>query len=268
MTVVIKRVDFAFNWPEDEIWPGYQNPYKRSRQDCSFCEGTGSSPVARRLNNLWYGYEPFRPEDRGSVPFLPSEPHVIARAAQNLSHRSWHPGNYDEALNLEAVRLCAHWNASWSHHLNQDDVDALIGEGRLWDLTRTYVQGQGWVDKQPLAKPTPREVGEWSCSGMGHDSINCFICIRAECERLGQRSECERCGGNGKSWPSEQVKAAHEAWTPTEPPGGDGYQAWEFINEGAPISPVFDTLEALSTWAKANDLEITAQVEAALDQTA
>lgn len=33
-----------------------------------------------------------------------------------------------------------------------------------------------------------------------------------------------------------------------EPPVGDGYQLWETISVGSPVSPVFETLEQLSNW--------------------
>jgi hypothetical protein len=33
-----------------------------------------------------------------------------------------------------------------------------------------------------------------------------------------------------------------------EPPLGDGYQLWETVSEGSPISPVFQTLELLCDW--------------------
>ena len=37
-----------------------------------------------------------------------------------------------------------------------------------------------------------------------------------------------------------------------EPPKGDGYQLWETVSEGGPVSPVFRTLEELSDWCAIN----------------
>jgi hypothetical protein len=39
-----------------------------------------------------------------------------------------------------------------------------------------------------------------------------------------------------------------EAWKRTEPPIGDGYQIWETVSEGSPISPVFSTPEELAEY--------------------
>ena len=60
----LKRVPLDFVWPLNEPWRGYVNPLHCATK-CAACDGTGSSPEARHLRDLWYGYTPFRPEDRG-----------------------------------------------------------------------------------------------------------------------------------------------------------------------------------------------------------
>lgn len=42
------------------------------------------------------------------------------------------------------------------------------------------------------------------------------------------------------------------AWERTEPPEGEGWQLWQTISEGGPISPVFDTPEKLAFYATTN----------------
>lgn len=44
-----------------------------------------------------------------------------------------------------------------------------------------------------------------------------------------------------------------------QPPTGDGYQLWETVSEGSPISPVFATPEELARWLvePGNDTSIT-----------
>lgn len=37
-----------------------------------------------------------------------------------------------------------------------------------------------------------------------------------------------------------------------DPPTGEGFQLWETTTEGAPISPVFETAEALASWCEDN----------------
>lgn len=42
-----------------------------------------------------------------------------------------------------------------------------------------------------------------------------------------------------------------------EPPAGSGYQIWETVTEGSPISPVFEKPEDLAQWMVDNDTSIT-----------
>ena len=39
-----------------------------------------------------------------------------------------------------------------------------------------------------------------------------------------------------------------EKWSPIEPTPGDGWQLWETVSEGSPVSPVCKTLEELTAW--------------------
>lgn len=57
---------------------------------------------------------------------------------------------------------------------------------------------------------------------------------------------CPACDGEGETWKSEEDKQAASEWTKTEPPSGDGFQIWETVSEGSPISPVFETPEELA----------------------
>jgi hypothetical protein len=51
---------------------------------------------------------------------------------------------------------------------------------------------------------------------------------------------CTACDSTGIS---ADVKAKYETWEEELPPEGEGYQLWETVSEGSPISPVFPTKE-------------------------
>jgi hypothetical protein len=242
----LKRVALDFDWPLNKAWSGFINDKHDAAVSCPQCGGDGCSPEARHLKNLWYGYDEFRPEDRGSVPLTPDDAPVRAFAERNVAHAPAYCGKGEGAIIREAKRLCAMWNTQWSHHLNQADVDALVAANRLWDFTRTFTPGIGWQDKDPPYAPTAKEINAWSIGGLAHDSINQWAVVRAECERLGHAVECANCAGDGETWPSKEAKAAYDAWESTEPPSGEGYQIWETVSEGSPISPVFSTPEELA----------------------
>jgi len=242
----LKRVALNFDWPLNKPWKGFCNPL-HTATPCAACEGSGYSPVAKRLKDMWYGHVPFRPEDRGSVPFQPTDEHVLAFATRNVTRSPdfYGPAN-EHNIRREALRLCYHWNGSWCHHLNANDVAALVEAGRLMDFTHTFDVEKRWQPKNPPYVPTPREVNVWSCVGFGHDCLNQWACVKAECKRFGLSDTCTACDGEGEHWPSPEAKKAYEDWQPYEPPAGDGYQIWETVSEGSPISPVFSTARDLA----------------------
>lgn len=241
----LKRVPLDFDWPLNKVWKGFVNPLHCAEQ-CNTCGGDGYSPEARAMKDRWYGHAPFKPEDRGSTPFLPTDAPIRAFAERNVSNAPDYYGRGEAAIEREAQRLCKLFNSQWSHHLNADDVAALIAGDRLWDFTRDFVPGKGWQDKSVPTVPTPTQVNAWSIGGMGHDSINQWIVVRAECKRLGLSETCAVCGGEGERWPSLEAKKAYEEWEQEEPPTGDGYQIWETVSEGSPISPPFSAPEDLA----------------------
>jgi hypothetical protein len=241
----LRRVLLDFDHPVGQPWPGFLNPL-HSATKCAHCDGTGYSPEARHMHDLWYGYAPFKPEDRGSVPWTADSLPVRAFAERNVRQSPEYYGTDERAIATEARRLAALFNEGWNHHLNQDDVDALVEAGRLMDLTHTFTAKDRWQPKNPPYHPTAAEVNAWSIGGMGHDSINNWIVIKAECKRLGVPETCAHCDGEGELWSSPEAKQAYEDWQPTPPPEGEGYQIWETVSEGSPISPVFSTPEDLA----------------------
>jgi len=248
----LKRVPLDFNQPINETWPGYLNPHWGKARNCEACGGSGSSPFAKHLQDQWYGNAPFKPEDRGSKPWQPEDTPVWNFAARNVANAGHFYGSGDAAIMREAKRLCELFNGQWSHHLNADDVAVLVEAGRLSDFTSIFIPGEGWKKKEPFVMPTPEEVNAWSLTGFGHDAINQWKVCGAECKRLGESELCDVCKGEGSLWASPGDKETAENWERTEPPLGDGYQMWQTVGEGAPISPVFATPMELATWLSQN----------------
>lgn len=236
----IKRVPLDFDWPLRKVWAGYKNPYADLCESCPDCEGTGYSAYARLWADKWYGDAPFLPEDNGSTPFQPGDLRVQDIIRQKVEHdpAGW-MGFYGsrsigDVVLYEANRMCHFWNKSWNHHLSQEDVDA------LWEGDRLRLDFR--------EKPTAELVNWWSLTGLGHDGLNKHICLRARCMEAGEEIGCARCGGEGVIWPSLAAKLLCEQWQRQEPPTGEGWQVWETVSEGSPVSPVFATAPELENW--------------------
>lgn len=226
----IKRVPLDFDWPLHETWHGFINPFYEYQVDCEHCNSSGYTPEAYRLDRQWYGYIDFDPSMTGSTPLRVDTPAVRAFAERNVRLGDGFYGRGESAIIREAKRLIEMWNQQWSHHLDQDDVDALFAKGRLWRFQERGVE-----------HPTAAQVNE---SLVSHDSLNAHICIQAKCERLGYAMTCPYCGGHGYTWPSKYQQMLCDTWQETEPPAGDGWQLWENVSDGSPISPVLPTQEA------------------------
>lgn len=151
----------------------------------------------------------------------------------------------------------------WCHSITQDEVQALLDDGRLMDFTRVprneqqkedvkkklAAGGNSWLPYDNGYIPTADEVNEWSKKGFGHDCINKWICCEARAKRLGiKETKCKHCKGEGSVWPDEKYEKLAEDFEYIEPPEGNGYQLWSTTTEGHPMSPVFAEPEQLAQW--------------------
>jgi hypothetical protein len=192
-----------FEWPLNMIWKGYLNPYQGV--DCKACDGTGYNPATRKISDEWYASD-----DQDRIP-----------VTDYYNRERW--------LNRNAH----------CYNITQAEVNALLAENRLWELTRN-----GQV-------PTVEEVNEWAKKDpLGHDALNRMICIEARAKELGVWGYCPICGGHGVVYASEDIFKKHEEWEKIDPPKGEGYQLWETTTEGSPQSPVFATLNELAGWCE------------------
>jgi hypothetical protein len=245
----IKRVPLDFDQPLSKVWPGYLSPDKFDEDPCPDCKG-GYSPRAEYLHALWYGNVPFEPADTGSTPLRYDSPGVRAFAERNIGNAPDYYGTGELAIVREGQRLADLWNGMWCHHLTQADVDALVEGGRLRDFTHSWdpKREPRFQLKEPPAVVTAAEVNDWSLRGLAHDGINAMVVVRARCEREGVGDTCPTCEGHGSSEAYPGQRAEAEAWERTEPPEGEGWQLWETVSEGSPISPVCKTPESLARW--------------------
>lgn len=247
----IKRVALDFAFPPGETWTGYLCPHYRERVTCPTCGGDGRSAACKLLQALWYEHMhgealDILARDMGSMSPLPAALVDFAHAV--LGHAA------------VRARIERH-RGGWGFNLHQCDVDALIAADRLWDFTRVprtdadrevmrakvAAGGNSWLPTNNGYIPTAAEVNAWSARGFGHDSINAWICIRARAAAYKADTTCPAECHDG-SVPDADLEARIEAWKPTEPPSGDGWQLWQTVSEGGPVSPVFPTPEELARW--------------------
>lgn len=249
----IRRVAMDFSWPQNTVYSGYVMPDSLQPTTCPACDGDGASPLAKSLERRWWGHDPIDPYEMGSKPFTPDTPGVMDSCRRKVDNaRAFYDDHLgargEETVRREALRMCAIWNAMWQHHLSQDDVDVLLSSGEVLEgLThRWHGRERRWqpIDRQP---PTQAEVNLWSL-GLDRPLAQTpgYAIMKAEAARRGGTLDCSTCDGEGSRFRDEQHRLDHDAWRPIDPPTGEGWQLWETVSEGSPISPVFASAQDLA----------------------
>jgi hypothetical protein len=223
----VKRVALDFDWPLDEVWEGFLLPGRLHERPCPDCDYSRQETVMDRLFPSSGGHSTgYSPEAHAIAQTF--YPHMIASGSRA----------HDEAL-------------AWHDKLGQAEVDNLVAEGRLRELRKREPAGDNPRDREWVSVPrSAAEVNEANRKPGpgGHDGINRMILVSFRCERLGITVECATCHGHAslEAYPGQRAEA--EAWEPQEPPAGEGWQLWETVSEGSPISPVLTTAGELAAW--------------------
>lgn len=229
----LRRVPLDFDWPINKVWDGFLNPhYHPCPLDGTECFN-GSTAASKWLEAVC---------------------RLMALIAQEAAEAPF----ADEMRSRG--RVYPHpWLIEWGQaprtELPRDAME------RLRDIPawpdRLRATERALRDHPPQLLPLTTELqqliellaGE-KVPGMGSSSF---------AYRLGNRFKiwagvdadtwgcCPVCKGDGHD-PAYQ--AAIDAWAETPPPKGDGFQLWTTTNEGAPISPVFPTLDELCGWCE------------------
>lgn len=216
----VRRVPVDFDWPLEKIWDGFVNPLG----DFPACPDCSYETADTLMDQLFPN-----PHRRGSG----LTPEAFAVDQTFYAHQvEAAVGTPAQAGVSRGARLIA-----WGDKLGQAEVDNLVAEGRL----REYIDG-----KWESVPRTAAEVNAQQHGGglMGHDGINRWILVKFRCKVLGIEMNCSTCKGEGDIATDEQ-RDAYENWKPTPPPTGEGWQVWETVSEGSPITPVFPTSEGL-----------------------
>lgn len=243
----LKRVPLNFEWLLCKVWKGYLNPWCEHCKKCQPCDGTGLSPDGRFLQDIWYGFscsQLFGNFFGSNVLAVPSGPELTRRG---FSKETVDAIERARKFGLKTLTRL-------SDKLEEEDILALVKANRLWDFTSTWSREHGWKVKDPPFIPTPDQVNAWSGQMFGHDSINCSVVIRNRCQRAGATYTCDICKGHGSVWASPEMERKSEEWKPEEPPTGDGWQLWETVSEGSPVTPVFASAKLLAEHVAAHNL--------------
>lgn len=143
--------------------------------------------------------------------------------------------------------------------LTQDEVDMLVAEGRLMQFTHQPIPGRGYVRLEPVVRPLAQEFNRWSVASAGSlfaglDSYDKTLVLQHRLEKMGGQYWCPHCKGKGILFPSPEAQQKYENWKQQQPSIGWGWQLWETVSEGSPVTPVFRTAEELAEYLAKEDV--------------
>lgn len=260
MSREVRRVPLDFDWPLEEVWEGYLTPEKYRENPCPDCDG-GWSKWADHFKKEWYGYIPWDPEGKIVKVWTADDEPIQQFARRNVERAPEYFLRYtkdvEKAVRWEAKRLARECFTGRSYRMTQQQVDWLAEADRLRQLTHDYnPQAEGkdrYTLKDPPVRPLAEEVNRLCIIGglnWHMSSSEMWTVMEKEAELAGEVTTCVSCDGQGSTEAYGGQRAECEAWYEEDhdPPTGEGWQYWETVSEGSPISPVFATAEELAQW--------------------
>lgn len=215
----IRRVPVDFDWPINEVWEGFQTPEQYREDPCPTCYaldyhgkrtfGSGSTPAAKWVEAALY-----------LVGMMADD--IRAQSFEGTEHQFTQYGDDRSKLHPYLATLQS-INVYERRRPSADIVELVSGlTGRE---TVSFGTGSDFAYKAIKELKEAAGVDEkwgWCPTCEGHGAVEKYP---------GQRAE-------GEAWAEEDH----------DPPTGDGWQVWETVSEGSPISPVFADREGLIAW--------------------
>lgn len=209
MSREVRRVPLDFDAPLNKVWQGYITPDRLKPLPCTDCEN-GWTAACEWLRILCSRIQGLASDIGDQRAGKPAHPYL----AQDMNPFTTR-GKFD--------------GRGWT------ELPALI---RPSDDILPLVAGLTGRDEEHLMHPVA-----------GDHSLGILLKIVAA---AGLDPDtwgiCTTCGGEAtlEAYPGQRAEA--EAWEWTQPPEGEGWQLWETVSEGSPISPPYATAEELARW--------------------
>jgi hypothetical protein len=207
----IKRVALDFKWPINKTWEGFVQPEGMYGPSCEDCNGTGQTHSGWWLQHF-------------SQRFSMLVEDTFGRGTDRDT--GLHPWLKEDPY------PAGHWEGE--EFSRRFMVDRPSGD--MVDLMVGLSKFMGKEDAKP-----EDFGGIWG----GDDYLIYRALVKASGIKFGG---CAVCDGEGTIEEYEGQRQDAENWEPTEPPAGEGWQVWETVSEGSPISPVFADREGLIRW--------------------
>lgn len=211
MSREVRRVPLDFDWPLNKVWSGYLMPDNLKQKPCPDCEN-GWTAACQWLRTFCHRIQMLGSDIRDQQTGRPMHPYFT------------------------------------------DDPDPHTTRGAIDKDTKQWTEMPRIIrpsaDILPLlAGLTGRDEEHLLHPMSGDHSYGILMKLVAA---AGLDSDtwgiCTTCTGEALLDAYEGQSADIEAWEHTEPPQGEGWQLWETVSDGSPVSPVCATADDLAAW--------------------
>jgi hypothetical protein len=264
----IKRVPLDFDWPFEETWEGFLNPW---RKNCMWCHNSGVTETSDRFEsfcmnvNVLYASVADRPENFVPARPFPPEFKTMSRMTKQPCKWPWPHLDILETLteiagvslsDEDAERILNLVNA-WHDPYTPPryPYQSITVRGQQRNFPHPYLTEDSISDPGTTLGPFLKGIGGGSGWSASRFDVSRKICRHIynleegqypyDLEEYKALFECPACSGSGLD---PRCREKYDGWEPTPIPEGPGYQIWETVSEGSPVSPVFETKGALVIW--------------------
>lgn len=200
----LRRVALDFQWPLNEVWEGFVNPHYRRCPKASTFECSRGSSNAGAWLDAISRFIALIGEEAANEPF--AEQRKVRGLTYPHPYLTEWPQAPRESFHSQRLLTFTPELHTFVEGLAGKKIESneFPGSSLAWEIQKALLKAAG-IDPE----------GEW---GM-----------------------CLVCKGEGMD---PAAKEAYDAWKPTSPPEGEGWQLWETVSEGSPISNVYATEDA------------------------
>lgn len=208
----IRRVAVDFDWPLNTVWEGFLLPERLRGTPCTQCY-QGQTHFGWWLQNFSYVMGMLATDVR-----------------EQQAGRPMHP-------------WLTRFERAHGHFQYADDPQS--------ELATFVIDRPGEDALEFFAALIGKPVD--AVGGNGYDGNVPYAVYHALEKASAMDFTCKICDGEGSLEQYEGQKAEREAWYEEDseahaPPIGEGWQMWETVSEGSPVSPVFASAEELAQW--------------------
>lgn len=209
MSREVRRVPVDFDWELKKVWSGYLMPDNFRETPCADCYSSGSTPAMQWIERIGLMLDQLVQDVDDNAAGKEMHPWLALDQYPPVD-RNKELSRQGMWVNYEVVRPTAHIFEFVQALMAGDEDGRAFNRGLM-------AQNRYGITRGLLRKAGLPEKWGWCKTCDGHGSVEAYE---------GQRAEAEK-------------------WEAAEPPKGEGWQLWETVSEGSPVTPVFATREGL-----------------------